>query len=208
MEPRKEGWNIVVLGSWNASIFSPNWVSEYLFDKTEVQVEFPLTPGLSPRYTHGGVMVHLEGERLIVELERADEECLESAETMVVLVLGLLPHTPVRAIGVNFSYVEENASSDIQRMFQHDCSEALLGSGYTLGNQQIARDYASGGRTLHFTTTLTKNGAAVFDFNYHWDVKNAGAAVEAVKGQSVQLEHSARGLLDVVCPKTNVEVRA
>jgi hypothetical protein len=196
LEAQIEGWGIVVAGNWNVSIFNPNWVSENIFDKAEVQVEFPLTPGLSPRYTRDGVSVFLQGERLNLCPEQANDQCLKAVEDKAKRILDLLPHTPVNAVGINFIYKETDPKPGLSAMFNFQDTGRLDVLGFNTQVREIGRQLAWNAGMLNLTMRISNAGSILFNFNYHEQVASTVEAANAIAGQVVSLEHKSRTLLD------------
>ena len=206
MEARIEGWNIVIIGSWNLSIFNPAWVSENLFGGAEVQVDFPLTPGLlSPRYTHGGVVVLIDGNRLLVHPKRPEEEDLQAAEDTALLILDLLPHTPLAAVGMNYRYVESAPSAELLGMLQFSDDEKIVRDGYEIVTAEIGRQLRREGGVLNLKVSRVQQ-TAVFNFNYNSQVGSAGQAREAIRGRMVDLQRQSLVFLQSIYAQQPLEV--
>lgn len=52
MTPKQEGWSVVLLGSWNRMIFTPEWVSARLFHQPEIETFVALMPNMPLIYQH------------------------------------------------------------------------------------------------------------------------------------------------------------
>lgn len=206
MEPRIEGWNIVVTGSWNLSIFNPSWVSKNLFSGAEIQVEFPLTHGLlSPRYSFKGVLVFIEGNRLVVHPQRPTDEDLQAAEDAVLLILTLLPHTPVAGVGVNFRYAETAPSGQVLAMLRFPDDERIAQLGYQIAKAEIGRQVIREDHTLNFRISRSDD-AVVFDFNHHSQVDSAERVRELVGGHTLELQRQSLAFLESIYAEEAVGV--
>ena len=93
--------SVVVLGAWNPAIISPPWLGKYgIVEKMPEEVEavaYPLRAHF--HFDIGGFAWDVDNTRLAI---KADEPL--DCGSLVARILGLLPHTPVRAVGTNFGF--------------------------------------------------------------------------------------------------------
>jgi hypothetical protein len=109
MIPNLDTWTIVLVGGWNPKIFRPEWVGKEVFDRKNIALEVPLSPGSSVlRYNspEDSLVLIPSDDRLVIGIRKAEEPVLNKAAAIAKKVLDLLPYTPIGAIGVNFGFVE------------------------------------------------------------------------------------------------------
>lgn len=98
--------NILCLGNWNKKIFTPNWVSSTLFnlpqgkefqgvvDPTEFEFGF----------LYEQLLVLPKDNSLEIKLETINKTTVEYAPELLNRILTLLPHTPIKGIGINIKF--------------------------------------------------------------------------------------------------------
>ena len=71
---------LVIVGAWNKAIFTPQWVSEFVFNKAEVQVQFPIDDFTrsSMRFSANGIAFNIFEQRLQFNALRQDGDTYES----------------------------------------------------------------------------------------------------------------------------------
>ena len=180
MRRKPEGWNVIVAGFWNRLIFTPEWVAERVFHHAEFETYVALLPVLPIVFNGKVVSMEVSLARLLfrpVKLENDDS--LARAEQMAREVLKALPETPVQAVGVNFSYVEDFPAADLAAVFSDNDPTELSTMGWETKERKIARRLVQGGETLNLT--MTYDGMSVtFDLNYHTEAITNEAACRAV----------------------------
>lgn len=112
-EPFAEDFNIVFLGNFNPAIFHPEWFCRHNLIGAEAAAEANVSV-VSPQVTEIDVgHIHLEctNERLVLRTSRAShtEMLLDLARG----ILGILPHTPLKAAGINHE-AHYRAESELQ----------------------------------------------------------------------------------------------
>lgn len=180
MTPRKDGWNLVLAGFWNRSIFLPEWVlprffPDYDMPGREVQTEVALLPALPLVYRTPQLAAEISSSRLTFVPQILNDECLLRCEHMAREVLRILPETPVHGVGINFSYREQLPPGHVLAVFSDGDEMELTQQGWAIVERKLTRKLTRGDDALGLTLTL--NGeAVVFDFNFHTDT---GGEIEA-----------------------------
>src|SRR4051794_13893072 len=106
MTPKLTGWSVVLLGSWNRMIFTPEWVSTRLFHQPEIETFVALMPNMPLIYQHEQVVFEVAQPRLLFRPRVANDACFAQCETMARTVLDALRDTPLQAVGVNVAFTE------------------------------------------------------------------------------------------------------
>ena len=98
-------FNITVVGSFNAAIIEPGWVTtNKIVEVGEFAILMP-PGGQAPFFLAGELGWRVLNDRLVVFGSR------DLAPLFVQKVLGILEHTPVSAAGINFQKKEEKTES-------------------------------------------------------------------------------------------------
>jgi len=200
MIARAEGWNVVLAGFWNRSIFLPEWAFPRLFPRHaepggEVQTEVALLQALPLIYRDAQVAMEISGGRLAFRPQALNDECLLRCELMARSMLQALPETPVHAIGINFGYREALPPGHVVAMFNDVDDAELDQQGWAIGERKLVRKLTRGDDTL--SLTMTFGGEAVdFDFNFHTEAGANAATVRAVEeGRVLRLRDASVSLL-------------
>jgi len=163
----------LALGPFNPHIITPEWlVKNKVCEDAEVEIRFiPLSQGLA--FSFKDVQWQIDSRMLMVASRKAN--CGE----LVAKVVGLLPHTPVRAVGNNFHYAcsKEDWGKSPLPMLGGNRSGALDELGrveQTRWACVIRRDDVR----IEVTVAEDEPGMAIL-FNFHRETKNAEEACKA-----------------------------
>lgn len=199
LEPVVENWSIVVAGSWNRVIFSPQWVAANLAETGNVMLEVAFNdPTKPPRFTFDEVRLSVSPTRLSLFPTNVNDAVLERTSAAAVKVLGVLHHTPVTAVGVNFAFRERQPSARQLDVFR-------FSDDGRISEQGVRRELASlrrrlvfdDGVVLNLTLQHPVNGDHLTaDFNFHWAADTAEAAKQALDGGIVALSHKAEQFVE------------
>ncbi len=175
MRPIPDSYSIVVLGAWNPSIFSPEWVVSNLADadQSDVQIAFPIDDPTAPRrITFEGVIFFPGRRQIILSPAEPSIDGMKKCSSVLVKILTLLTHTPVSSAGVNFSFSEENPTEQIQNaLFPSDNSSIL--NDYTIQETKIHRILKRDTDNHLFNFTLTQNATdCILSFNFHYETSS------------------------------------
>jgi len=187
MTPEFAEWTITLVGHWNVRIFSPEWVATNLFEVPEVQAEVAIGPELGPiRYIWGNVVLVPSPHQLIVGMRDSERLTLEKASSVATNLLALLPHTPIRAFGINFGFIEENPSDDLVKLFQLSDSAKLSDMHCDILKTELHRAVQIDGKLLNLLLGLD-NGKLSVRLNYHFNVTGAIDAKDKLFSNAVVL---------------------
>lgn len=171
MNFKSEYFCLVIVGNWNNAIFTKEWVSKYLFNDKELNIEFPQNSmGASPRFSTKDLRVSVLNNRLNIAVINSKDEVFGMIEDLALKVVDYLLHTPVNAFGINFAFQVE-INETINRLFISEDNTLLSNEGYILEKSQIVRRY----RTENYEMTLTINKFEEFcelDFNYNYRIES------------------------------------
>ena len=170
--------SLVIVGSWNKDIFTPEWVKENLLDGQDFQVLFPMNSlnslkfDVVTKYSFAINMNRLEFQ-LHDSSDGASREMIATARKL----LRCLVHTPIVSFGVNFVYKSERQgllngishTKDIKELLTAEVESAEVTRVFNLGQ----------GKVLNFKV-VQKGAATFFDFNYSYHVKNAQNLIDVL----------------------------
>jgi len=194
MIPKQEGWNIVLAGSWNRAIFTPDWVNRILFHEPELETMISIVPLMPIVYRNQQVAMEVSSDRLIFRPRRLDDACIQAAEGMAHLVLQTLQDTPLTGVGVNFCFTENKPRRDLAKMFDFQDNAGLGDSGWKIQERRVGRRLQQGDDILNLTFVLEGENLAV-EFNFHTETTVNQTAREAVRDRAIRLRDLSLGLL-------------
>lgn len=170
--------NLVIVGSWNKDIFTPEWVKENLLDGQDFQVLFPMNSlnslkfDVVTKYSFAINMNRLEFQ-LHDSSDGASREMIATARKL----LRCLVHTPIVSFGVNFVYKSERQGLLNGISHTKDIKEHLTAE---VESAEVTRVFNLGqGKVLNFKV-VQKGAATFFDFNYSYNVKNAQNLIDVL----------------------------
>lgn len=200
-EPKTDSANIVLAGFWNPSILLPDWIAKNVFGTQEPEpVEMQLSPVLNqpPRYRLRDMTFVPAYDRLMIFPHSLEQQRLEDCESRAICILDLLPHTPIRAVGINFEFVDEHPTAELLTLFS-DIDNLAEGSGLNFETTvtSLTRTLVLNGAQLKFTRELGGQGAVTYRFNFHYPVTDAAAARGVFNHSFVQNLATARAVMAV-----------
>lgn len=105
----------VILGNWNPKIFTPEWIKINLLgkvdgEKIEGLVNFR---DLEFAFKYGAIVLSPKPNSIEINFDGYNPENALLASKIIVKILETLPHTPIRALGVNIKYKSNLGASNI-----------------------------------------------------------------------------------------------
>jgi hypothetical protein len=174
---------LVIAGAWNPAIFSLEWIATNVLGKKENDTlkftEVMDATGKGALY-FDEIGIGASVERLNIYCN--DFEQKQAAEKMSETIIGLLSHTPITGVGINFSFSQENCDTVISDKMQTK-------EGITAYRKIISQRFKTAIEiepelTLNFDRILSAGNVA-FNFNYHHAANSAVAAVKKI-GNSIE----------------------
>jgi len=170
---------VLLASSFNPSIFSQVWLKEQELVRSDFGPVSVSTPQVA-QHSVGKLDLLVVPDRLQLAFPPDDEDATEEAKGLVVGVVRLLPHTPIKALGVNFVYRVEVARevlpSVCRRFFLSEAcplsddfkeEHALVGAFFS-------RPFDSGRLRLDVRPLEEKageKGVIQMSFNFHWGLR-------------------------------------
>ncbi len=172
---------LVIAGSWNPAILSPNWVAKEVLQvaaHTDFQVGMQVSindPSQPVGFQFEGISYAPALNVLVFQLlpDLEHQKSIEAAAK----ILELLPHTPITGIGFNFGFLVVDGSTDLLRTFSSGSRIPgfLDDPNAELVKQGWGATVATNGRLVNMTCKL-EGGSVVIGFNVHLEVDSATAA--------------------------------
>ena len=166
--------SIVILGTWNARIFSPQWLKKNGISTDEsMTIEAGLdVPGLPLRFTFDNVVLNVSSLSLVLNVKEATPESIGRIQKIAVNILKLLPHTPIKAVGINFQFIESEPDYDNIKIFDLSDSGEMSDNGLKINRTSIKREILCDLGTLNFTISMDADSNILYNFNFHKETKD------------------------------------
>lgn len=197
IEPLKENWTIVILGTWNTAIFNPGWLTAHVFQAKETSIDIGIQPGLPRRITGDNVVLIPTNARLMLAPKDLEDATLVRMEEMACEILRLLPHTPVNSVGINFGYKVSPMSEELRNMIPDILSTQLASEGLVIRSREYkwACQYEKPTLNISFKAD---DEEAIISYNFHLDVKDSNEAAEYIGGKVICFREKTKEVLQNV----------
>ncbi len=186
MQKILDGWSLIMVGSWNPRIFTPQWISNgRLTDQSEVMVEVAFNDlDLPIRYAFDNITMAVSERHIILSPTSPDNDLMLHLEHTSKIILQDLPHTPLSAIGVNFKFNIEDFDESVVDDFKFFDLDALSDKGYEIHESSIARKMKRNGIDINFGLFRGYQRDDIdLIFNFHKNVVNVEEAVTFIDGK-------------------------
>lgn len=191
MHPKKDSFSIVIIGAWNPTIFSPEWVSKYLSENGEcdVSVAFPISDPTAPRkISFEEVHLYPGRKQLMISPEQPNLAGMQKCSTIIRKILENLQHTPVSSVGINYAFTENNVTGQIEDALMPSDTAKILESRQ-VRQTNVTRVLSSEGDNYILNFTLARDiEGYIVAFNYHYDL-NDSLLYKDLFGSNIVEEH-------------------
>lgn len=205
MKANLENWTLVIIGSWNSKIFNPRWVGEKLFGKNDLQIQIliPVIPGFPTVLSADNIEIIPAEESLTFRVKATTDAVLNELEEKAIRALQVLNHTPVRAIGVNFGFVEKQIPDSVNKLFSLSDKEALEEIGEKSDQEHVSHRLQMDNGVLNLALTKTLDELQVLlnfhlQLDYPKNLENADQALEFIKDKTIDFKNKAIEVLKSV----------
>jgi len=194
---------LVLVGGWNANIvLNTDWVKRYLLPQEDLKLEIQIPPIAPPTVAGDNIKISLVGPRLCFSPKQNEVTLLEKIQEVGVLVADHLPHTPVSALGVNFAYESEFPEGALLNRAEKILAEQYGTPGEMVHRYSIPWDNC----VLNIAIKTTDKCKAVWDFNFHYEIKSLGDFKGKVAECSVR-KHEQEARRTLVSLLTGLQVK-
>lgn len=183
MEEKLQGCSIVILGSWNTRILIPPWLGQYIFKKESLEILFPMDPNFPIKVSDGeNYLIDINDDKLQFTPKKLDDETLAIMGKGASTILEKLPHTPITAIGINFSFLETADKINIYNSIDKETLNLVESDDYInelkefhfLRSFELSKNLDT--RILNFKIVRKiESNEIQLDFNYHKNLNNKEA---------------------------------
>lgn len=160
---------LVVVGTWNVSIFTPEWVKENVLIGKDFQILFPVNIMNSLKFVvPNKYSLAVNGNRLEFQLNDNSDVCSKELLEPVRNILRSLVHTPVNSFGINFVF-KTNEQPGLLSTLPHT-SEIKDSLSSEMELTEVTRALKlQDGDLLNFKISQ-KGEEVIFDFNFSYTV--------------------------------------
>ena len=167
-------WNVVIVGSWNPAILSPDGISRRLFQLpqgTPVELEMAVDRPGQFRVGYQGILVVPSSISLEIAARVPDRNSLLRACDLGKRALETLPETPVSAAGMNIRYQFAEVPDRIFDLVKAPLDAALSDAGFAVRGALTKRGIEIEPGMLNLQITEARGGvpAGTLEFNFHRD---------------------------------------
>lgn len=192
--------NIVITASnFNPSIISKDWLYQNNI-LVETLINFINTPVFSISETNEFQMIVTE-DRLQLTPKRVTQVNMRAALDKLTKVVDLLPHTPYKAIGYNFSYRFSKDECNIEFLFSPNREHIaeLMSKEYELG-ANILFPFEGFIVTFSVSPIVQDKRERELRFNYHSSINSSVEIKERLNKQQQVLEKTI-SVVEALCHK-------
>ncbi|MFN3713663.1 MAG: hypothetical protein ACK4SX_08395 [Alcanivoracaceae bacterium] len=167
--------SIVLVGAWNARIFTPQWIASNGIVAEGEDVTVEITFGVAPyhsRLKFNRVILQLSDDKLAFIPSEDSEQAFESCRSVAAKIVELLPHTPLAAMGINRHYIWEggqiSGNGVLGDIFNFNDDPLLGQNNWVVGSRAVKRVVEKAGLRANFAIELSEEGEVSFGFNFHY----------------------------------------
>lgn len=175
---------LVVVGTWNVSIFTPEWVKENVLIGKDFQILFPVNIMNSLKFVvPNKYSLAVNGNRLEFQLNDNCDVCSKELLEPVRNVLRSLIHTPVSSFGINYVF-KTNEQPGLLSTLPHtnEIKDALNSE---VESTEVTRSIKlQDGNILNFKI-YQKGQETNFDFNFSYVVNKIQAMLDILGDDNI-----------------------
>lgn len=186
MKYEEDSISLVLAGSWNVNIFTPEWVAKNVFETTkDITIEFSLNSYEAPRrLSADNIRLIPSSTKVIFHPQKLEPEIFKKLETAAKKLCSSLPHTPITGYGINYEIFEYEPDERLLRKFSFVDDNEFDELGLPLKTKAISRSLRYNDGMLNFSKTYDDEERKVgLNFNFHYPVPKAETVVESIEGK-------------------------
>lgn len=176
---------IVIVGSWNIAIFTPDWIKKNVLreeDFPEFRIEYPLNVLQSLRYTTGNFAFYIAENKLLFSLLTDSTKAEKELISVINTICQKLPHTPVSALGINFWFETDKEIEALNGL--SDTKKIVETLGTTQQSINVVRSFKKNDvETLNFKIIKIETNKPIYDFNYDYKVSKIEEITEIINNE-------------------------
>lgn len=176
----------VIIGAWNPSIINPTWLKNEFPDLIE-EDKFPMTfipyPFARIQFKIKDILIEPVKGRLLITPIKRNKKIFTFISKLSYGIVDKLPHTPIEAVGHNFTYKLENKQHFLLDQFIAHSKQNKFYTECSLPNfirSQIKHSFSYPDYRLNISYDNEKDINTI-SFNYHYDVSITEKTLKAIK---------------------------
>ena len=175
---------LVVVGTWNVSIFSPEWVKENVLIGKDFQILFPVNIMNSLKFVvPNKYSLAVNGNRLEFQLNDNSDVCSKEFLEPVRNVLRSLIHTPISSFGINYVFKTDEQPGLLSTLPHTNEIKGAFNS--SIESTEVTRSIKlQDGNTLNFKI-YQKGQETSFDFNFSYVVNKIQAMLDILGDDNI-----------------------
>lgn len=176
---------LIIVGSWNKAILSPDWVSRYIFPNTEMHIELPINnSNASLKFNAKNIALNVIDQRLLFYTAIPSNESFDLIGETAMSLCRFLPHTPVSSFGIN--HIFESSRDEIKetKLFELLDNNLIIENGYTIQGIKTVRTIKLEDCTLNLSYSQ-ENEIIIYDFNYHYNISSLEEFIQKFDPQNI-----------------------
>lgn len=165
-------WNLVIVGSWNEAILTPDGIRMRLYqlpEGTPLEVQVAVDRPAPLRVHHNGLTVTPSSSVLIISVDVCDLESMQRACALAKNALYSLPETPLIAGGINFRYRVEELPDGLLDLIETPIDGSFSDSKYEIKKRVIKRSLGLEPGEINVEISQEQTTEATILVNFHLD---------------------------------------
>lgn len=163
--------SIVLVGDWNKLYIQPDWIAEYVFEKSEVEIGVHGNGSdFSIMYKSDGVIISPGQSRMEFSVINTDEETLQNLSRCINNFVGKAFSPQPIVYGLNSEFIEEEGFLFAEVLDSMSDTSAIIENGYEVVSTQVSRVLRCDDKIVHMDSELENKNLKV-QFNEHHDSK-------------------------------------
>lgn len=198
MQLDRSDWNVVVVGAWNRSLFTPDRVRRHVLgleSPAKLAVQVVLDFDEPPRISYENLVISADTRQLLVTTGVPTFESLHEAMRCASRAVSWLPETPFRAVGINVRLKVPLPSPAITKHLASDLDFPLSDTGYEIAQRSSTRMLRrSDGSVVNVGIATAGDENALIEINFH---SEASAASEITQFLACDIDRFRRETSDL-----------
>lgn len=197
MQTKPSSFSIVLAGKWNPAIITPPWIlANLLEDNQQIEIEFSLSFDIPSRFKINNITISPSIDRIILVSNDGSDESLELIELIAIKLCNILSHTPLVAVGINFSFIETLNKELLLPLFTFSDANKLDDNNWEVSNQSIKRTLKKETYNINLTINMDNETNFSFDFNHHYIAINSDQVSACLLGKVIEYKNQSISLLN------------